>query len=424
MSSRTRLALRALLCAAAAGLPFTAPAAGLGYAEAMALARDGAPGVRAQRSSVDGARAALVAADTLPDPRLTVGLDNVPVNGPDRWTTTRDAGTMQRLSLMQEVPNRAKREARVAMGQARVERERAMLAATAVMAQRDAALAWLGTYYAEQRRALVADFQRENRLLQDTLVARIASPMGAMPADMTMARQEALMIADRGDTLAGEVAKARAELRRWVGERAAEPLAGAPALPVVDAAALRARVAEAPELQPYAPMRAMASAEAAEMDAERRGDWGWEVVLNRRPRYDDMVSLMLTFDLPWQAGRRQQPLADEKRRAADRIEAEREELARRLAAEVDAMLAELAAMDAMHARLAGTGTQLAAERVALLTAGYQAGRNDLGAVLAARTQAVETRMKVIELEGQRAAMRVRLAAMVGALGQDATGVTP
>jgi outer membrane protein TolC len=147
-------------------------------------------------------------------------------------------------------------------------------------------------------------------------------------------------------------------------------------------------------------------------------------VLNRRPRYDDMVSLMLSFDLPWQTGRRQQPLADEKRRAMDRLEAEREDLARRLAVEVDSMLAELRAMDAMRARLVGPARQLAAERVALLTAGYQAGRNDLGAVLAARTQAIETRMKAIELDGQRAAMRIKLAAMVGLLGQDATGVKP
>jgi outer membrane protein TolC len=56
--------------------------------------------------------------------------------------------------------------------------------------------------------------------------------------------------------------------------------------------------------------------------------------------------------------------------------------------------------------------QLAAERVALVTASYQAGRADLGAVLAARTQALDARMKVIELDAQRAAMRVKLAALV------------
>jgi outer membrane protein TolC len=398
--------MAAALCSSLA-----AQAAGLGQIEAQTLAREAAPQLRAQQATLAGSRAVRSAADTLPDPRLTVGVESVPIQGPDRWSLTRDMGTEQRISLMQEVPNRAKRQARVAMGDARIERDRAMLAATAVMVRRDAALAWLAVHFAEQRQQLVGDYLRENQLLQDTLAARIAA-MRAMPSDLTMARQEALMIADRSDEFARDVAKARAELRRWVGERAAEPLAGAPVLPTIDADALRAKLAAAPELRAFAPMREMATAEAAEMDAERRGDWGWEFTYARRPRYDDMVSLMFSFELPWQGARRQQPLADAKRREADRIEAEREDQARRLRVEADSMLAELRAMDAMHARLADAGRQLAAERVALATASYQAGRTDLGAVLAARTQALDVRMKLIEIEGQRAAMRVRLAALV------------
>jgi hypothetical protein len=39
-----------------------------------------------------------------------------------------------------------------------------------------------------------------------------------------MARQEALALADRGDDLARDVARARAELRRWVGARADDAL--------------------------------------------------------------------------------------------------------------------------------------------------------------------------------------------------------
>ena len=125
-----------------------------------------------------------------------------------------------------------------------------------------------------------------------------------------------------------------------------------------------------------------------------------------------MVSFKLSFDLPWQRERRQQPMVDAKRREVERIEAEREDMERRIALEADSMLAELRAMDAMHARLAGGGQQLAAERVSLLTASYQAGRTDLGQVLAARTRVLETRMKLIELEAQRAAMRVRLATLI------------
>jgi outer membrane protein TolC len=396
----------ALACSA-----LSAQAAGLSYSEALDLARQSAPALRVQQANVDGASVALRAADTLPDPRLTVGIDNLPIQGMDAWSTTRESMTMQRVTLMQEVPNRAKREARVRMGQARIERDRAMLAASRVAVQRDAALAWLGVYFAERRRQLISEFERENRVLQDTLGARIASG-GAMATDLTMARQDALMIADRGDQLARDITKARAELRRWVGERAAEPLAGAPALPEVTAEQLRERLVQSAELKPYASMREMATAEMSELSAERRGDWAWELTYSRRPKYDDMVSFMLTFDLPWQREQRQQPLVDAKRREVERIEAEREDLARRLAAEADAMWADLRTMDAMHARLAGAGQQLAAERVSLLMASYQAGRVDLGMVLAARAQALETRMKVIELDAERAAMRVRLATLI------------
>lgn len=409
LPARPLLARTLLPIVLAALLPGTAAA--LTFDEAQQLARQSAPVLRAQQASVEGAGAALASAGTLPDPRLAVGVDNLPIQGMDAWSTTRDSMTMQRVTLMQEVPNRAKRDARVAMGQARIERDRALLAANRVQVGRDAALAWLGVHYAEKRQALIAEFRRENRLLHDTLATRIAA-MRAMPADLTMARQDALMIDDRADQLARDIHRARAELRRWVGERAAEPLAGEPVLPPVQPEALRARLAQAAELRPYTPMREMAAAEMSELAAETRGDWAWELSYSRRPKYDDMISVMLTFDLPWQRERRQQPAVEAKRREVERVEHERDEMARRLTGEADAMLAELQAMDAMHARQSGPGLQLAAERIALQTAAYEAGRAELGAVLAARTQALETRMKLIELEAERAAVRVRLAALV------------
>ena len=383
----------------------------LSHAEALELARRSAPALRAQQATLAGSSALLPAASALPDPRLSVGLENLPVAGPDRWSTTRDGGTMQRISLMQEVPNRGKREAREQVAQARVERDRATLAAAELAVRRDASLAWLAVHFAEARQAHVAAFLHENRLLQDTLPARIAAGT-AQPAELTMARQEALSIADRADDLARDVRKARVELRRWVGERAEAPLLGAPATARVDAARLRALLPHHAELAPFAPMRAMAQAEVAEADAEKRGDWAWEVTYSRRPRYDDMVSFQLRFDLPWQRDRRQQPQIEARRRELERIEAEREELLRRHAAETEAMLAELQALDGQSERLRTAGQPLAAERVAVAMAAYEAGRGDLSAVLAARTQVLETRLRAIELEAQRAALRVRLSTLI------------
>lgn len=402
------LALAALIPNPAWAAP-DAPA--LSYTEALELARQAAPTLRAQQATLAGSSALAPTASTLPDPRLSVGVENLPMAGPDRWSTTRDAGTMQRIALMQEMPNRAKRDAREQAAQARVERDRAMLAATELAVRREAGLAWLAVHFAEARLSQVAGLQRENRLLQDTLPARIAAG-SAMPAELTMARQEALAIADRADELARDVRKARVELRRWIGERAAAPLQGAAPAMAVNGDALRSSLPHHAELAPYAPMRAMAQAEVAEADADKRGDWAWEVAYSRRPRYDDMVSFQLSFDLPWQRDRRQQPQIEAKRREIERIEAEREDLLRRHAAETDAMLAELQALDTQAERLRVAGQPLAAERVALATAAYQAGRGDLSAVLAARSQVLETHLRAIDLDAQRAALRLRLSTLI------------
>lgn len=292
----------ALLAGAPAWSAADSPA--LSYAEALDLARQQAPALRAQQAALAGSTALAPAASTRPDPRVSFGVENLPIAGPDRWRSTRDSGTMQRIALMQEMPNRAKRDARQQAAQARIDRDRALRAATELAVRREAGLAWLAVHFAEARLAQLAGLQRENRLLQDTLPARIAAG-SAMPADLTMARQEALAIADRADDLARDLRKARVELRRWVGERADAPLQGPAPVIAVDGEHLRASLPEHAELAPYAALRAMAQAEVAEADAEQRGDWSWEVAYSRRPRYDDMVSFQLSFDLPWQRDRRQ-----------------------------------------------------------------------------------------------------------------------
>ena len=99
----------------------------LSFAEAREIAEQQSPRVSAQRLQIDAVESARKAAGTLPDPKLSIGLENFPISGMDRWSLTREPMTGQRLALMQEVPNQAKRAAKVASSQARVERERAAL---------------------------------------------------------------------------------------------------------------------------------------------------------------------------------------------------------------------------------------------------------------------------------------------------------
>jgi outer membrane protein, heavy metal efflux system len=277
--------------------------------------------------------------------------------------------------------------------------------------QRDAALAWLAVYFAERRVARLDALERENRVLLDTLDARIASGQ-ALPAERTMARQEALALADRRDDAKRDIAKARAALRRWVGARADEALAGEPPDLAVRAQRLREELHRHAEIAPYAAMQAAAQAEVGEADAEQRGDWAWELVYSRRPQYSDMMSIQLSFDLPWQAGQRQQPQVLARQKEVLRIEAERDEALRRHREEIEAQLAELQALESQRKRLDDAGQALANERVALALASYQAGRGTLGDVLTARRDAVETQLRLIDLDAQRLALRVRLNTLI------------
>ena len=386
--------------------------AGLSFDETARLAREQAPTLAAQQQALAGAQAAEPAAATLPDPRLTVGIDNLPVTGPDRGSLTRDFMTMQRVGLMQEVPNAAKRQARAAGAQARVERERALLVVAELAVQRDAALAWLATHFAEQRLAQIDALARENETMASTLEARVAGGK-ALPAERTLARQEALALADRRDDAQRDIAKARAALRRWVGVRADAPLAGE--LPNFSAAVEAARIdpQRLAEVAPFAAMQAQAQAEVREADAEQRGDWAWGVNYSRRgPQFSDMVSLQISIDLPWLRELRQRPLLAARQRDLARVEAEREDSLRRSGEAIEAQQAELKALDAQRARLQTQGLPLAGERAALSLASYQAGRADLTSVFSARREALETGLRLIELEAQRAALRVRLSTLI------------
>src|SRR5262245_26899359 len=77
---------------------------------AVTRALELAPQVTAQSASVEATQALAQSAGRLPDPQLVVGLDNLPVNGPDAYSTTSDFMTMRKVGVMQEFPSSAKRK--------------------------------------------------------------------------------------------------------------------------------------------------------------------------------------------------------------------------------------------------------------------------------------------------------------------------
>ena len=82
-------------------------------------------------------------AGRLPDPALVVGVDNLPVEGPDAWSTTADFMTMRNVGLMQEFPRREKRRLERERAAAGVELADAELEETRLAVARETARAWI-----------------------------------------------------------------------------------------------------------------------------------------------------------------------------------------------------------------------------------------------------------------------------------------
>lgn len=396
------------LAAVASVAACSAVAAPLTLDAALSLAERNAPSLAAQNARIDAARAAAIPAGELPDPKLILALDNVPIAGPDRFSLTRDFMTMQRIGLMQEVPSGAKRRARVDQAEAAIARAEIERGTELLKIRRETALAWIGRLTAERKLAVFSEFERENALLADAVRARIAGGRGS-PAEAVMPRQEALALAGRRDELIAQRQRAGAALQRWIGiDYDATPAGDWPIWPVTRAT-LQQRFAHHPELTAFEPMLRMADAEVRETEAGKTPDWGVELVYQRRGEpYDDMVGVQLSFDLPVFAARRQDPRIEEKRAERSRLESEREALLRAHAEMLEADLSEHQRLERAVQRQRDTLLPLLQEKIALSLAGYRAGTTELTELIAARRELVDERLKLIELEGARAQTAARL----------------
>lgn len=189
-----------------------------------------------------------------------------------------------------------------------------MLETERLAVRREAALAWLSLHFAEKKLAAFGALELQNRLLQDTLAARVTSG-AASPSEALMARQDALDLADRRDELLAGVEQARALLKRWTGDQPDLSADGeAPDLQP-DLSRLLGDLDRHVDLRAFTPMLAMAQADVDEARAMRQGDWGWEVAYANRARaFGDMVSFQLTFELPVSKATRQEPVIASRQR--------------------------------------------------------------------------------------------------------------
>lgn len=402
--------LKSCLSAALVLAALSAHAQALSLEEAQRRAVDRSRQLAAQDSAVRSSREMAVAAGQLPDPVLKAGIDNLPVNGEDRFSLTRDFMTMRRIGIMQELTRSEKRAQRAQRFEREAEKSVAEKAAATASIERGTALAWLERYYAE---AMLKVVEEQIEQVKGEIGAAEGVYRGGRgsQADVIGAHSTLAALEDKASELRRRVLVGKTNLARWIGEGADAPLAARPAIDIVrlNEATLDQDLAHHPDIVVMARQEEIAVAEAKVAQASRTPDWTVEVAYQQRgPDFSNMVSIGVSVPLPWDRGNRQDREIASKLAMAERMRAEREEMIRAHAGELRGMLAEWRNGRERLTRYEKDILPLAAERSKAALAGYQGGRTGITDLLFARRNETDMRMQAVQLEMDTARLWAQL----------------
>ena len=397
-----------VLCAALAAQPvFAQP---LSLEEALRASEAQSPRLSAQRAMVISAGHQAARASELPDPKVRLGIENLPVTGPDAYRYDRDFMTMRSVGLMQDFPNSAKREARSLRAERAQDVEQATFGSQRALLQRDVAIAWFDVHFAERTRSVLESLVKQFSAQTDAVTAGVARGKQTA-ADSFMLRGSTEQARDRVLDQQRQIRRARAMLESFLGAEAKRPLGAPPDTATLLHAreSLLARLHEHPVLRVLDERENLARAEVELARTTKNPDWSLEVgYAYRRPTFDNMITVMVAFELPWQAEKRQDRDIASKLAELEQARAQREDARRMHGAELRSWLADHEAATARVERFRSTVLPLARDRISAALAAYQGGRAELGSVLEANRAVTDTELALLAIEAERARAWVNL----------------
>lgn len=409
-----RAATLALSCALISNPAQAQAGPGLSMAQAVQLALAQSRRLEAANWHISAAREMAQAAAQRPDPVIRFGINNMPVNGAERFSLNRDFMTMRTLGVAQEWTRDAKLQARSARYEKEAEALDSQRLESRTHIRRDAALAWLACSF--QERLLALQLRQRDEARMQIEAAELAYRNGRGPQNDVLAAHIAL--AHAGDQIARatlRLATSKTRLARWIGSAAESSLAPAPAfgsLPFyVDQ--LDVHLQNHPQLDFMRKQEAMAQADLTLARANLQADWSVELMWSQRgPAYANMLSVNVSVPLQWDQARRQNRELAAKMASVAQIRAERDDATLAHAAEIRAMLQEWQSGRERLLHYDERILPLARARIAAASASYRGGVTGsatLGEALAARRSSIELEMERLQLEWDNARLWVELA---------------
>ncbi len=389
---------------AAVLLPCLVRAAPLTLEAALDLAVERSESARAARAAATSASESARAAGQLPDPMLRAGVDNLPVTGSDRFSTTRDSMTMKRLGISQEWLSSEKRSARQAAAEAAVAREAIRSEAAVAETRLNTALAYLDAYYAGEALKLTTLTEHHTHEELEAARARLSSAAGSSREvlALTGARGTA---EDESARVRQQQSAARVILQRWVGWRNDE-LAAIPRVPLPTE---QAYVASHPAVLSKQFDIEVARQSVAVAASERKSNWTWEVSYGQRTGYSDMVSFGVSIPLQVAPSERQDRETAAKLALVDKAEAELSEATRMATAEFRSVASDMERLVQRIERFRTGVVTPARQRTAVSAAAYRSNDGTLMNLFEARHAEVDAQSRLLMLERDLAKAQAQLA---------------
>jgi len=391
--------------AAAALVPLEAHGASLSLESALELAVQRSETARAARAGQLSAAETARGAGRLPDPTLNVGIENLPVTGPDRLSTTADSMTMKRIGISQEWLSSGKRAARSAAAEATVQRESIQLQAALAQTRLQTALAYVDAFYASEALKLTTLMEHHAHEELEAARGRLASS--------TSGSQEVLTLTAARGTADDESAQVRQEqsaalvtLQRWTGVRSEELVPPPDLRPPTE----EEYVAAHPSVLALSREIEVARRQADVTASERHPNLSWGVSYGQRTGYSDMVSFGVSIPIPLSPSERQDRDTAAKLATADKTEANLAEVTRAASAEYRALASDSRRLQERIERYRTGVLTPATQRISAATAAYASNQLSLVALFEARHAEVEVQRKLLFLRRDltRAKLQMRL----------------
>lgn len=389
----------------------------LGAAQQLALQND--PGIRQLRSEVGAVRDSTASAGQWPDPKLSVGLVNLPTNS---YAVGQDSMTMQMVGIEQDFPAGDTRSLSVTRGDQLADAQTALVKDRELQVIRDVRRAWFDLYYAEHALPLVQQSEQVFQQLLDIAKVRYANGQGG-EQDLSRAELEMGMLQERELELNADIDAARAALAKFVGgANSQDPLADTlPELPQPpDREELLKRLIQHPRI--IAANTQIAAADTATDIARQayKPMWGVNLSYGRRPGadvtgmpYTNMVTAMVTVSLPLFTGNRQDRSVSAARAAASATQDARDDELRDLKQMLDTDWAHWEHLSHIRELYAKTILPSASLNTQTTLSGYRNGSTDFDELARAQITDLDSRIQQLKADIDYLEMQADLLYLAG-----------